>query len=381
MQCTVEYRWMTRSQAGEGSTMEERLDMETERSGIVSANATVRRRRRFSSIEMKRKLERWYCRCIWVSSILCGLAAVIIITAAVREISCNASSIPFYKKIKPWRQNRNCVCSLITAQTQFFLKVKNRHHLAAAAEALVKSGANGKREVHNSAHLCKESPAGATSEGLWGDEGEDQSRRTRLDRPLSQLKIRWVIWISGTIVDAWVTQQLLTSWKANRITGHMTTTGTLNTVLQCNAPTILHPFGSNLVVPFTFLISLCLTWHCPQSDRVIYWFTLSLSCLASISCKRQSSREHGVMLVHSALLPYLFLLLPFLPTSLQRSRSWAQIRIWGRMFSCFTMPDKCVFCLKWGLGLWPIFSFKFNHIASRLNFSCCKNCRFGKWWR
>ena len=147
MQCTVEYRWMTRSQAGEGSTMEERLDMETERSGIVSANATVRRRRRFSNIEMKRKLERWYCRCIWVSSILCGLAAVIIITAAVREISCNASSIPFYKKIKPWRQNRNCVCSLTTAQTQFFLKVKNRHHLAAAAEALVKSGANGKREV------------------------------------------------------------------------------------------------------------------------------------------------------------------------------------------------------------------------------------------
>ena len=156
------------------------------------------------------------------------------------------------------------------------------------------------------------------------------------------------------------------------------------TVLQCNvypAPTILHPFGSNLVVPFTFLISLCLTWHCPQSDRVTYWFTLPLSCLASISCKRQSSREHGVMLAHSALLPYLFLLLPFLPTSLQRSRSWAQIRIWGRMFSCFTMPDKCVFCLKWGLGLWPIFSFKFNHIASRLNFSCCKNCRFGKWWR
>ena len=84
-----------------------------------------------------------------MSSILCGLAAVIIITAAVREISCNASSIPFYKKIKARRQNRNCVCSLITAQTQFFLKVKNRHHLAAAAEALVKSGhgANGKREV------------------------------------------------------------------------------------------------------------------------------------------------------------------------------------------------------------------------------------------
>ena len=58
MQCTVEYRWMPRRQAGEGSTMEERLDMETERSGIVSANATVRRRRRFSNIEMKRKLER-----------------------------------------------------------------------------------------------------------------------------------------------------------------------------------------------------------------------------------------------------------------------------------------------------------------------------------
>merc|ERR1719189_3208427 len=101
----------SRSQVGEGSTMEERLDMETERSGVVSANATVRRRR----------------RCIWVSSILCGLAAVIIITAAV----------------------------------------KNRHHLAAAAEALVKRGHGAK--------------TGAKSDGLWGDEGEDQSRRTRLD--------------------------------------------------------------------------------------------------------------------------------------------------------------------------------------------------------
>jgi len=107
----------TRSQPREGSTMEERLDMETERSGIVSANATVRRRR----------------RCIWVSSILCGLAAVIIITAAV----------------------------------------KNRHHLAAAAEALVKSGRGAEGEM----------------EGLWEDQGSDQSRRTRLDRPVSQLKI------------------------------------------------------------------------------------------------------------------------------------------------------------------------------------------------
>lgn len=32
--------------------MEERLDMESERSGIVSANATVRRRRRSSKLEM-----------------------------------------------------------------------------------------------------------------------------------------------------------------------------------------------------------------------------------------------------------------------------------------------------------------------------------------
>ena len=32
--------------------MEERLDMETERSGIVSANATVRRRRRWSMSEI-----------------------------------------------------------------------------------------------------------------------------------------------------------------------------------------------------------------------------------------------------------------------------------------------------------------------------------------
>ena len=35
-----------RSEVVTGGTMEERLDMETERSGIVSANATVRRRRR-----------------------------------------------------------------------------------------------------------------------------------------------------------------------------------------------------------------------------------------------------------------------------------------------------------------------------------------------
>ena len=27
------------------------------------------------------------------------------------------------------------------------------------------------------------------TEGLWGDQGSDQSRRTRLDRPVSQLKI------------------------------------------------------------------------------------------------------------------------------------------------------------------------------------------------
>ena len=381
MQCTVEYRWMTRSQAGEGSTMEERLDMETERSGIVSANATVRRRRRFSNIEMKRKLERWYCRCIWVSSILCGLAAVIIITAAVREISCNASSIPFYKKIKPWRQNRNCVCSLITAQTQFFLKVKNRHHLAAAAEALVKSGhgANGKREVQILQRISSRGNVWRTvGRRRWRPESKNPPGSTSLaaQNQVSYLDFWNDCWClsDAAAVDLLEGQQDYWSYDNNRYT----------VVLQCNvypAPTILHPFGSNLVVPFTFLISLCLTWHCPQSDRVLYWFTLPLSCLASISCKRQSSREHGVMLAHSALLPYLFLLLPFLPTSLQRSRSWAQIRIWGRMFSCFTMPDKCVFCLKWGLGLWPIFSFKFNHIASRLNFSCCKNCRFGKWWR
>ena len=40
-----------------------------------------------------------------------------------------------------------------------------------------------------------------------------------------------------------------------------------------------------------------------------------------------------------------------------------------------------MFFLKWGLGLWPIFSFKFNHIASRFNFSRCKNCKPGKWQR
>jgi len=67
------------------------LDLETERSGIVSANASVRRRR----------------RCVWIGSIACGLVAIIIIAAAV----------------------------------------KNRHHLQAAAEALVKSASEEKIET------------------------------------------------------------------------------------------------------------------------------------------------------------------------------------------------------------------------------------------
>jgi len=67
------------------------LDLETERSGIVSANASVRRRR----------------RCIWLGSLASGLVAIIIIAAAV----------------------------------------KNRHHLQAAAEALVKSAAQEKPRV------------------------------------------------------------------------------------------------------------------------------------------------------------------------------------------------------------------------------------------
>eukprot|EP00092_Neocalanus_flemingeri_P005220 GFUD01005613.1.p1 GENE.GFUD01005613.1~~GFUD01005613.1.p1 ORF type:complete len:872 (-),score=205.25 GFUD01005613.1:288-2903(-) len=66
------------------------LDLETERSGIVSANASVRRRR----------------RCVWIGSIVSGLVAIVIIAAAV----------------------------------------KNRHHLQAAAEALVKSASEDKLE-------------------------------------------------------------------------------------------------------------------------------------------------------------------------------------------------------------------------------------------
>ena len=43
--------------------MEERLDMETERSGIVSANATVRRRRRWSMSEIITNLSFLNLRC------------------------------------------------------------------------------------------------------------------------------------------------------------------------------------------------------------------------------------------------------------------------------------------------------------------------------
>eukprot|EP00090_Calanus_glacialis_P028875 TRINITY_DN4629_c0_g1_i1.p1 TRINITY_DN4629_c0_g1~~TRINITY_DN4629_c0_g1_i1.p1 ORF type:complete len:673 (-),score=148.29 TRINITY_DN4629_c0_g1_i1:778-2796(-) len=81
------------------------LDLETERSGIVSANASVRRRR----------------RCIWIGSIASGLVAIIIITAAV----------------------------------------KNRHHLQAAAEALVKSASEeklvtGDAKPNHSPHVSKQ---------------------------------------------------------------------------------------------------------------------------------------------------------------------------------------------------------------------------------
>ena len=44
-------------------------------------------------IVIKRKATWIYARCIWVSSILCGLAAVIIITAAVRQTSFHDSFI------------------------------------------------------------------------------------------------------------------------------------------------------------------------------------------------------------------------------------------------------------------------------------------------
>ena len=90
--------------------------------------------------------------------------------------------------------------------TKSYNQVKNRHHLAAAAEALVKSGrgAEGRMAKHIkissqqiTSFLAKkildffadnENGIGET-EDLWGDQGADQSRRTRLDRPVSQLKI------------------------------------------------------------------------------------------------------------------------------------------------------------------------------------------------
>ena len=75
----------TRSNSDDNS-----VDLETERSGIVSANASVRRRR----------------RCIWIGSIVSGLVAIVIIATAV----------------------------------------KNRHHIEAAAEALVKSASEENSE-------------------------------------------------------------------------------------------------------------------------------------------------------------------------------------------------------------------------------------------
>ena len=79
-------------------------------------------------------------------------------------------------------------------------KVKNRHHLAAAAEALVKSGrgAEGKmarnikivsQQITSFLALADNEHGIGETEGLWGSQGADQSRRTRLDRPVSQLKI------------------------------------------------------------------------------------------------------------------------------------------------------------------------------------------------
>ena len=90
---------------GGGSTMEERLDMETERSGIVSANATVRRRRRSSpKLQMVllncdgEKPHRHICQVhmgelytVWTGGCdhhYCSGETWI-------EISCHASSVPF----------------------------------------------------------------------------------------------------------------------------------------------------------------------------------------------------------------------------------------------------------------------------------------------
>ena len=50
-----------------------------------------------------------------------------------------------------------------------------------------------KRTVQLSGCLANISAGGSKSDGLWGDEGGDQGRRTRLDRPLSQLKTRWIM--------------------------------------------------------------------------------------------------------------------------------------------------------------------------------------------
>ena len=87
---------------GGGSTMEERLDMETERSGIVSANATVRRRRRSSF--------RWFFKIVTkgnhidIYQVYMGELYTVWTGGCDHhycsgetwiEISCHASSVPF----------------------------------------------------------------------------------------------------------------------------------------------------------------------------------------------------------------------------------------------------------------------------------------------
>ena len=203
--------------------------------------------------------------------------------------------------------------------------MKNRHHLAAAAEALVKSGqeADGNASSTNlwicsSQQICRRSKVWwIVGWGRWRPGSKNQIGSTTLtaQNQVNYAKISRVTEDKAKIVDIWVTQQLVTSWKAGRLADHMTTT---STTISAN----LHTFLANLLNAFCFSYLILSEYDrtLVEATGVIYWFTLSLplSYLAPISSKRQSSREPRMMLASSHLL--LFVLLPFLPSSLQRSR-------------------------------------------------------------
>ena len=111
-----------------------------------------------------------------MSSILCGLAAVIIITAAVRikekYFVMLHSSLLTTMISSPRESNLLGKAKISIVHKVFWkrtfcimtyqiLKVKNRHHLAAAAEALVKSGQEAEGKANSttlwmfSQHICR----------------------------------------------------------------------------------------------------------------------------------------------------------------------------------------------------------------------------------